>query len=403
MRVLRVLNSLNCGGIETVMLKSMPHLQRKGVRADICVCKRNGALENSFLKLGCRIVQIEKTASVRVAARRFQKLLRQGKYDVVHSHFEFTSGAFAQAARELRIPIAVSIHNVEQAVLTSWSRLPLLRTVRSALLRNHRSLMEENVDVFVGHSLSNLNHFQADWRNSPARYRVIMNGIQFPERVPPRVEARRLLGIGSHERVILHVGSFREQKNHDGLVQIIREVSRNLADVRVVLIGTGHARPRIERKLHAMGLERNVLFAGQQIDIWPYFAAADVFLFPSLFEGFGNVLVEAQAANLPIVASDIPPHREAVAPEQHRFLFELPQYDTAANLVLTQLESASAGTNFWTSQSYEFVRQRFSIERHADDIYRLYQDLGGLLGQSNRVAAQCEMPADNRLEAIQGA
>lgn len=161
--------------------------------------------------------------------------------------------------------------------------------------------------------------------------------------------------------VLLHVGSFRPEKNHVGLLEIVRHVVKAIDPAVLICVGDGRERARIERAARERGLAAIVRFEGTQLDVKRYMAAADVLVFPSRFEGFGNVLVESQDAELPIVASDIAAHREVVAPPQHRFLFSLPDYRKAAYLISAQWRALQANDNCWVSTSAAWVRDRFAF------------------------------------------
>ncbi len=130
-----------------------------------------------------------------------------------------------------------------------------------------------------------------------------------------------------------------------------------------------------------LGLETHVRFEGTRCDVCRYYAAADLFVFPSHYEGFGNVLVESQAAGCPVVASDIPAHRESIERSQHRFLFPLPDYSAAADLVLEQLEAARARENPWVAAGRDFARRRFTVERMADEMHAIYDELANRGGR----------------------
>jgi glycosyltransferase involved in cell wall biosynthesis len=174
--------------------------------------------------------------------------------------------------------------------------------------------------------------------------------------------------------VLLHVGSFRPEKNHIGLLEIVGHIVKSIDPAVLICVGDGHERPRIERAARERGLAANVRFEGTQLDVRRYMAAADVLVFPSRFEGFGNVLVESQDAELPIVASDIAAHREVVAPPQHRFLFSLPDYRKAAYLICAQWRALQASDNCWVSTSAAWVRDRFAFAHVAADWGRLYAE-----------------------------
>jgi glycosyltransferase EpsF len=374
MRILSIVNWLNRGGIEVQLLQAIPFLKRIGVDMDICTFAP-GVLDADFATQGCAVKHIRKTPDCYAIARQFQRILAKKRYDVVHSNHGYSSGVFALAADRMGIPAVVSFHSAAPSSLCHWRTIPGLRQVRTLWLQWHRRLMERHARVFIGHSHVNIQAFAPHWRQQPDRYRVIPNGVLFPGQLPKQRQARRALGLDDDMLVLLHVGSFRAEKNHQGLLQIFHEVTRRRPDAVLVLVGCGYLRERVARQASHLGLDGKIRFAGLQEDVWPCYAAADVFVFPSIVEGFGNALVESQAAGLPLVASDIPALHESVAPSQHRFLFPLPRYDLAAEMVLEQAQAAEKNDNPWVEESEKYVRERFSIERFAADLIKLYTDV----------------------------
>jgi len=375
MKVLTVLNWLNRGGIEVQLYDALPLLRERGIEMDVCCTGPPGSLDAEFIAHGSKVMRLPKKANCYATARLFDEVLAEGRYDAVHSHLAYTSGGFCLSAWRQGLPIAVSFHNAVSTALYGLRATPVLRHARAAWLAWHKRLMNRYARIFVGHSEVNIESYAPRWRQDPGRYRVIMNGIAWPRQLPTREAARQALEIDSDRTVLLHVGAFKEQKNHDGLLEIFSRVTRQHRQAELILVGDGTLRPGVERQASHLGLSSRVRFAGVQRDIWKYYAAADAFVFPSTMEGFGNVLAEAQSAELPIVASNIPAHRESVAPAQHRFLFPLPDYRCAAEMVLEQLDASAARNNPWVPQSDHFVRERFSVQQFSESLARLYYDL----------------------------
>jgi len=120
-------------------------------------------------------------------------------------------------------------------------------------------------------------------------------------------ELRHRLGFDDGVRVLLCVGRLSREKGHTDLVRAFLKM-RELAgktQLRLVLVGEGPERPRIEELCSDLKLTDAVTLAGQQNDINPYYGIADVFLLPSLSEGCPNVLLEAMAAGVPVVATAV--------------------------------------------------------------------------------------------------
>lgn len=122
-----------------------------------------------------------------------------------------------------------------------------------------------------------------------------------------RAEIRRQYRLDDRTRVVLSVGRLSREKGHADLIQAfprIRELAGD-ASLRLLLVGEGPERPRIERLCRALKLSDFVILAGQQDDINRYYDIADVFVLPSHSEGCPNVLLEAMAAGVPVIATAV--------------------------------------------------------------------------------------------------
>jgi glycosyltransferase involved in cell wall biosynthesis len=138
--------------------------------------------------------------------------------------------------------------------------------------------------------------------------RVLYCGIDllpFRATVDP-VAVRAGLGIPADALVVGHVDRFREVKNHTFLVDIAVELAKREPRMRLLLIGDGPLRPAIERQAKKGGVGEKIFFAGVRSDISRLMLGAmDVFVLPSLHEGLPIVGIEAQAAGLPFILSDV--------------------------------------------------------------------------------------------------
>ena len=136
-------------------------------------------------------------------------------------------------------------------------------------------------------------------------FSILANAIDAAAYVPNdtlRAEVRAELGLGD-AFTVMHVGRMIYAKNHDFLLDVFRELLNTEPGAKLVLVGDGELRPGIEAKA-AQLTEGSVLLLGTRTDIPRLLQAADVFAFPSIFEGFGITLLEAQAAGLPCIKAD---------------------------------------------------------------------------------------------------
>ena len=122
-----------------------------------------------------------------------------------------------------------------------------------------------------------------------------------------RAELRKKLGLNENIRLIGHIGRFVEQKNHKLIISIFDEVLKKDKNYRLMLIGNGFLKEKIKTEAKTLGIIDKIIFLENIENIQDYLSCMDVFLFPSLFEGFGIVLLEAQANGLPcIIANNLP-------------------------------------------------------------------------------------------------
>ena len=128
-----------------------------------------------------------------------------------------------------------------------------------------------------------------------------------------RKEIRAKYGIKDDDFVIGHVGRFYPQKNHIFLIDVFSEVHKQKPNAKLLLLGDGPLQEKVQKKVGALELTDSVLFAGLQKEPAPFYSAMDVFCFPSLWEGLGIVLLEAQYNGLPCVVSDVVPKEAEIS------------------------------------------------------------------------------------------
>lgn len=147
--------------------------------------------------------------------------------------------------------------------------------------------------------------FGGDYKELP-NYRYIPNAIdteRFSYNVKSRTRIRRALGMSDHTLLIGNVGRFEPQKNQIHLLNIFSEIHKRCADSCLILIGQGSLEESLHRRVAELGLDRQVIFTGSIYRVEDYYAAMDMFVFPSLFEGLPVAPLEAQCSGLPVVMS----------------------------------------------------------------------------------------------------
>lgn len=144
-------------------------------------------------------------------------------------------------------------------------------------------------------------YFPKGWH---AKLQIIPNAV----RVPKKTAALR----SGPAQNIVSVGRLALQKGHDVLIAAFSEVAADFPEAKVIIYGEGPERPALEAQIQAAGLAGRIILAGITEDVESILGQADLFVFPSRYEGFPNALLEAMSMGLPVIASACTGVRECI-------------------------------------------------------------------------------------------
>jgi glycosyltransferase involved in cell wall biosynthesis len=300
-RILHGLGSFDPGGVETWLLNVLEYIDREQFQLDFCTFGSMAGLNAKQVeKLGGKILRCPKGANLWAFRNRFRQILREGNYDVLHSHVHLFSGALLRWAKAEGVPMRIAHSHTSRDDRSS------------AFLRGYYSRrMRSWIDQYATHGLAASRLaakqlFGSNWE-ADSRFRVLYSGIDlapFRASVSPN-EVRAELGIPLDAQVVGHVGRFVRPKNHDFLMEIASEILKRRPETHFLMVGDGPLRRKIEDKARTKGFEGRMHFLGSRTDIPRLMRGAmDVFVFPSLWEGLPIALIEAQAAGLHCIRAD---------------------------------------------------------------------------------------------------
>lgn len=292
-RVLHVYPQLNCGGTEMVIHNLMKFGDR-GTHSYELLVQRQGDNEEIFRKLGVPIHCIEYTSAGEYQ-RQLAEFFRREHFDVVHAHMHGELPQVLKAAEEASVKCRVAhSHN---------ARVDIPVLLWPLFYFRHHPYEKYATQLFGCSRLALRWLFPGRWRTG----HIIYNGIDLDSfRFDP--EARRTLreqySIGTETKVFINVGRCTDQKNQKFILELAAE--RRGRDELFVIIGTGPLYQSLVDYKEAQSLD-NVLLPGKRDDVASWLSVADVFLFPSVYEGLGIVAIEAEASGLQVLASDTIP------------------------------------------------------------------------------------------------
>ena len=311
-RVLHVVGGMNLGGIESWLMQVLRRSDPAWVQMDFAVDHAAVyAYEPELRALGARLIPCLHPERPWTYARNFRRLLATyGPYDAVHSHVDHYSGYVSYLAQVAGVPVRIAHSHTDGATYgAGYERRVYLAVMKRAIARYDTLGLASSPDAAAA-------LFGRAWAQD-ARRRVLPCGIDLtPFSAPPDPTVRAELGIPPDAFVLGHVGRLAAAKNHHFLLTVAAAVAPQVPVFRLLLVGDGPLRSTIAAQAAALGLADRVIFAGPRTDVARLLrGAVDVFAFPSLFEGLGLALVEAQAAGRPCVVADrIPALADVVPP-----------------------------------------------------------------------------------------
>jgi len=312
-RVLHALGTMDPGGVETWLMNVLRNIDRDRFEFHFCTFGDHpGLFASEVEKLGGKILPCPRDGSPASFPSRFRRILRDGRYDVVHSHVHLFSGAVLRWASADGVPIRIAhSHTSNDGKPDSLAR------------RSYRKWMRAWISRYATHGLAAsklaaAKLFGDSWPSDP-RIQVLHCGIDLSAFQSPlaKSEVRREFGIPDDAPVVGHVGRFVPPKNHQFFLDVANEMIKRRPETHFLLVGDGPLRPHVESRAATLGFNGRMHFAGIRTDVPRLMRGAmDAFVFPSIWEGLPVTLVEAQAAGLRCVLSDAVTEEAKILPQQ---------------------------------------------------------------------------------------
>ena len=294
-KILEMTGSLNCAGIETLLVNVLKNIDRNKFKIDfLVVANKKYFYTDEVLKLGSKIYAypFKKVYKILIPFFFLKEIfvILKNKYDAVHCHFYFSSGIILFLAWLCGVKTRiVHSHNAREMIAPK------------PLKKIFTKIMQKIINIFATNKIACSKEAGIALYGKNSKFEIISNGIdisKFKYNVDVRNKVRKKLGI-ENSFVVGHIGRFDEQKNHEFLIDIFNEISKYKKNAKLLLIGEGLLQEKIKEKIKKLGIGKEVEFLGVRKDVNELCQAMDVFLLPSLFEGLPIVGIEAQAAGLP--------------------------------------------------------------------------------------------------------
>lgn len=362
MKILNIMTSgLRTEGIATTQLVFMRKLDKSKIEMNIAAVHDNDPyVISEFEKIGCHVVIFpDRTQNT---FRYFVDLyneLKRGKYDIVHVHGSSALLAVdLMAAKFAGVPVRIA-HSRN----TRCNNVKIDRFLRPVFYKAYTDAMACGEEA-------------GKWLFKNRDFKVMHNGKDFNDfcfSMKLREQERKRLGL-EDKLVFGHVGRFNEQKNHKYLIDVFYRILQMRENAVLYLIGDGHLSAEIHKYVKELEIEDKVIFAGSVSDVSQRLQAMDFMIFPSLFEGLPNVVLEWQAEGLPCLISDTIT-RECAPSDLVEFLSLESGAQVWADRALRMLDSYQNREENAKKATAALKRAGFDIEHNAQELAEVYDKL----------------------------
>ena len=363
-RVMQITHDLNIGGLQRVVVDLAKNLDKDKFTVSVCTLREGGPLEDELIQAGIEVIRMP--SMPRADYFRFWKLHKMmavKKPAIIHTHNTEPLIDGTLAALLARVPVRVHTDHAR--------RFPdKLRYMFSEWLLSHF------LSQFVAVSEQTKNDLVRYEKIRPDTIKVVFNGIA-GERYGARIDKDRKkseLGIGPSRTPILGVAArLTEQKGITYLLQATKLLCKDFPHALLLIAGEGELWQVLHDEVNHLGIADNVLFLGSRLDMHEVLQVQDIFILPSLFEGLPLALLEAMAASLPIVTTDVGGVRHAVRDGVNGIVVQARDPD-ALYAAAKQLTENLGMRSAFSKSSLDLFHKQFSLERMVKGYEAIYLD-----------------------------
>lgn len=353
------------GGSQVFLLKLMDAMRTDGKIQFSVWLGENGPLEDELVRRGISCRKPGFSMGNPVHLLRMIRALKKEQPDVIYLH---ASRLVALAAKRAGIPCVERINMSRETNAGGWCGSPWIDRIFTSFNTRALAVSEAIRQQLLRRGVA------------PEKILVIRNFVELERFVRPnenvRAELRKALGLKPDEIAVLNVGRFMPQKAQDDFLRIAAETARTHPKLRFFLLGEGALREKLEILTGELGLRSVVTFLPFRKDTEKVYTAADILLHTAHWDPLANVLLEAMAASLPVIATDVDGTAEVILDGRTGRLFE--KGDIAAGAgALRELADDPALRKRLGADARKFAEEHLSVRSVVDQYRHLFADLAG--------------------------
>ena len=298
-----VLGNTRRGGTQAFIMNVLRNIDLNRFQIDFAVnMDFDGGWGPEMRSLGSNIfiMPVFKVYNWLSFVQAWKSFLRENQYDIIHGHTTNSAGIYLNVAKKFGCGTIAHVHS------TGFRGNAIERVMKRLFSR----LAKNNADYWFACSPKAAQLIYDDEYNTYPHYYEMPNAIDVKRYLfnqDTRKAIRKDLGVDDKTFLCGHVGTFSTPKNHSFLIDVFTEIQKKEVNAKLLLIGEGILKESIVQQAKKNGVFEKIIFRQNLANVNEHLMAMDLFIFPSLFEGFGMASLEAQATGLNVIQSDVIP------------------------------------------------------------------------------------------------
>jgi glycosyltransferase involved in cell wall biosynthesis len=363
--ILHLITRLPIGGAERLLLGILRNLDTSEFKSAVCCIQDRGELADEVEAMGISVIALNlmKRGSYDWAVvPRLREIIRGLHIDLVHTHLYHANMYGRLAAQKEGVAAIASVHNTYDR--RKWHRHLI-----------NRWLARKTFVITAGSEYVERDLLTVD-KLPRSKVLRLPNSIDLSRVETPKskVDARMRFGFSESDFIIGTVGRLEEQKGHIFLLRAFQNL-RGRTDgrrLKLLIVGDGRLRSYLQEVSKQLGISEAVCFSGSIGDLGEIYQALDLFAMPSLWEGLSLAMLEAMAAGLPVVATEVGGARDVLGESQYGLL--VPPSDPAAlEISIGKVIDAPDYAFRMANAGRERVRLNYDVAALASQIEGLYR------------------------------
>ena len=361
-KILQIFTVLNKGGAETNLMNYYRNMDRSQFQIDFLVHRETGFFEEELIKSGSKIFRLPailpwKLKEYKKAVKNFFE--EHNDYDIIHGQCSELGVFIYEEAKRRGIPVIIAhAHN---------NRMDRDKKLVFRLMWKKRMRKSINAYFTCGKEASeNLFGKKLSEKSYQMNNAIEVEDFQFNQ----EVREKKRKELQAEETInLVNIGRFNTQKNQSFLLDIFAELIKRNKKYKLFLVGQGELESQLREKAKQLQIEQDVEFLGLRNDVPELLQAMDIFLFPSLHEGFSVAFVEAQTTDIKAVISDGVPQESILIPEN---VTVIPLKNSAQQWA----EKIAEIHNFERKNVADLIKEKgYDIKENAQKLEKKYKEL----------------------------